>query len=343
MEAHLENLNLSKRLAILKEKFDVFRDLELWRSEISSGNNSEFDATNFPADFRMLWKITGAGTLGSHPPGFESYHVMHIDAPYKFGDEDGDWYPEYELFGKDEIHIKDVFLIGCDCDCAFYGYNSTQIPYKFVHQDQYYDHDGIISLLESKISELEFFWNFDNVSLGRDEYAINWYKKIAAYGFASAQYLLGLCYKDGKGVAQDYLQAIHWFKLAAAQANRDAQFELGVMYTIADNISCDDAEAFMWFRRAAKQGHLNAIWNLANCYLEGKGVLQDYFQAYVYINILCELSEGRDEGALLDRENYAKNLSDQEIIEANISCQDHGLIILRTVHTSPLNIKIECV
>jgi hypothetical protein len=37
----------------------------------------------------------------------------------------------------------------------------------------------------------------------------------------------------------------------------------------------------------------------------------------MWINILCELLKGRDEGALLDRENYAENLSDQEIIEAD--------------------------
>jgi TPR repeat protein len=175
----------------------------------------------------------------------------------------------------------------------------------------------IISLLESEVSKMEWSLNSRTVGLGRSEYAINWYKKAAGYGFASAQYHLGHCYKDGESVDQDNLQAIHWFKLAAAQEYRDALFGLGVIYSTGVGNSINDIEAFKWFKLASEKGHLDAQWNLANCYIEGKGVLQDYLQAYMWINILCELSEGRDEDALLDRENYAENLSDQEIIEVN--------------------------
>jgi|LakMenEpi03Aug12_release.lakeMendotaPanAssembly.Ray.scaffolds.fasta_scaffold805528_2 hypothetical protein len=75
------------------------------------------------------------------------------------------------------------------------GTIQKKIPYEFVHQDQYSDHDGIISLIENKIGELEWSLNTRTVGLGCDEYAINWYKKAAAYRLASAKYFLDRCYK----------------------------------------------------------------------------------------------------------------------------------------------------
>ena len=45
-----------------------------------------------------------------------------------------------------------------------------------------------------------------------------------------AQFNLGLMYRDGKGVAQDFTKARKWFELAAAQGDAEAQCSLGVMY-----------------------------------------------------------------------------------------------------------------
>src|SRR4051812_23233578 len=49
-------------------------------------------------------------------------------------------------------------------------------------------------------------------------------------GNAAAQNNLGLIYRDGLGVPQDYVEAIKWFRLAAGQGNAGAQFNLGNMY-----------------------------------------------------------------------------------------------------------------
>jgi hypothetical protein len=243
MEAHMENSNLSERVAILKEKLDIFRDLELWRSEVSSDNNCEFDTTNFPEDFRMLWKIIGAGTLGSDPPRVMGMHIINIDKPYKFDDPNSDWSLEFHgdeiveySCGNKSHRIENIYLVGHNVDYRFYGYDSTQIPYQFVCEDDWNYYDEIISLLESNVSEMEWSLNRPTVGLGSDEYAINWYRKAAGYGFASAQYHLGLCYKNGDGVDQHNLQAIYWFKLAAAKEHSDTQYELGAMQTIADSI-----------------------------------------------------------------------------------------------------------
>ncbi len=59
---------------------------------------------------------------------------------------------------------------------------------------------------------------------------INILKPRADQGNAAAQYILGLAYGSGQGVAQDYKTAAKWYILAAEQGNTDAQNRLGLMY-----------------------------------------------------------------------------------------------------------------
>lgn len=49
--------------------------------------------------------------------------------------------------------------------------------------------------------------------------AVAWFRKAADEGFADAQTTLGLLYRDGQGVPQDYSQAVAWFRKAADQGN----------------------------------------------------------------------------------------------------------------------------
>ena len=42
--------------------------------------------------------------------------------------------------------------------------------------------------------------------------------------------LLGICYRDGKGVAKDDAEAAKWVRKAAEQNFAQAQYELGVYY-----------------------------------------------------------------------------------------------------------------
>tara|TARA_B100000959_G_scaffold200082_1_gene209373 strand:- start:106 stop:396 length:291 start_codon:yes stop_codon:yes gene_type:complete len=53
--------------------------------------------------------------------------------------------------------------------------------------------------------------------VGRDvKEALKWCRKAAEQGHADAQGGLGMMYKDGKGVEQDYVTAHMWFNIAAA-------------------------------------------------------------------------------------------------------------------------------
>lgn len=53
---------------------------------------------------------------------------------------------------------------------------------------------------------------------GNYETAVAEWRPLAQAGDSRAQFLLGLCYRTGKGVAQDPANAVRWLEKAAARA-----------------------------------------------------------------------------------------------------------------------------
>lgn len=53
--------------------------------------------------------------------------------------------------------------------------------------------------------------------------AAKWYRKAADQGFAESQFILGLCYYEGKGVEQNKAEAVKWFRKAAEQGHELAK------------------------------------------------------------------------------------------------------------------------
>ena len=53
--------------------------------------------------------------------------------------------------------------------------------------------------------------------------AVTWWYAAAEQGDADAQYNLGVCYDDGKGVAKNKQEAAKWYRMAAANGNEDAE------------------------------------------------------------------------------------------------------------------------
>ncbi len=47
--------------------------------------------------------------------------------------------------------------------------------------------------------------------------------KQARLGNKDAQYALGLCYAEGRGVEEDHIEAYYWLSLAIEQGDRDAE------------------------------------------------------------------------------------------------------------------------
>ncbi len=109
--------------------------------------------------------------------------------------------------------------------------------------------------------------------------AVKWYGKAAEQGHAGAQCNLGVCYKNGEGVAQSWEEAVKWYRKAAEQGNAAAQHNLGVRYANGGGVAQSWEEAVKWYRKAAEQGHAGAQCNLGACYANGEGVAQSWEEA----------------------------------------------------------------
>ena len=105
-------------------------------------------------------------------------------------------------------------------------------------------------------------------------------RPLAEHGNASAQFVIGVMYFEGRGVPKDPAKGAQWTLKAADQGVADAQFNLAMMYTKGQGVPQDDAQAATWLRKAADQGVREAQYNLATFYLEGKGVARDFNQAF---------------------------------------------------------------
>ena len=88
------------------------------------------------------------------------------------------------------------------------------------------------------------------------------YKASAEQGDAEAQFNLGFCYDDGRGVKKDYGEAVKWYRKAAEQNFAPAQFNLGYCYANGQGVKKNLEEAVEWYRQAAEQNYTPAQSNL---------------------------------------------------------------------------------
>jgi len=97
--------------------------------------------------------------------------------------------------------------------------------------------------------------------------------------YAQGQYNMGL----KRRYAEKNEEAIPFYKRAAFLGNKHAQNSLGYCYLHGKGIKQDYSQAFHYFQLAAKQdGTANAKNNLGYCYLHGLGVEQNHALAYYY-------------------------------------------------------------
>ena len=85
----------------------------------------------------------------------------------------------------------------------------------------------------------------------------------AANGDASAQFEVAARLAEGKGTAQNYVEAARWYQLSAAKGFAQSQYRLGTLYERGLGVKQDLARARVWYGRAAEQGNVKAMHNLA--------------------------------------------------------------------------------
>lgn len=146
------------------------------------------------------------------------------------------------------------------------------------------------------------------VARGQPDVAIKHLRRLALLGDVDAQYQLGRCFADGKGVVRCIPDAMVWMRRAAEQGHRDAQGYLGQMFTFGQgrqrdyfdparwyanaeaeaqenstllypsgvNVERDEAEGIRWFQLAAEQGHPVALTHIGMLVHQGqKGFEKD--------------------------------------------------------------------
>ena len=75
----------------------------------------------------------------------------------------------------------------------------------------------------------------------------------------------------------------------------------------------DFKEAVKWYQKAADQGFAMAQLNLGLLYFLGKGVLEDFVQAYAWLNIAAA---NGDENSKKGKSLLAKEMTPDQITEA---------------------------
>ena len=139
--------------------------------------------------------------------------------------------------------------------------------YRFLDTELKYDNRSLEVTSEKAQCVIGIYY------MSKEEHseAISWLRKSAEQNFANAQFLLGACYEDGRGVEQDKQEAVKWYRMAAEHGHAKAQLALGRYYDheedAPDHNIEDYKEAVKWYQMAAEQGLIEAQRVLGECYL----------------------------------------------------------------------------
>jgi len=125
----------------------------------------------------------------------------------------------------------------------------------------------------------------------------------AGKGVADAQYRLGYVYREGIGVAQDYLKAKIFFRQAAAQGHSRGCYGLGGLYLGGLGIKKDAKEAHKWWSQAANQGLAVAQLDMGILLAKGEGVSKDNAEAYKWLSLAART----EDSVVQSRANKVRN------------------------------------
>ncbi len=145
------------------------------------------------------------------------------------------------------------------------------------------------------------------------------YRKAAEQGDAAAQFIMGLVYFDGRGVAQDDRQAETWYRKSAEQGYASAQVNLGLMYFFGRGVSKDDQQAVAWLRKAADKGNAYGQYGLGLVYMVGRGVPKNTELAYFWFVLAS--GQGHRE-ALAKRNQLEASLTPPQRAKAKAYAKD---------------------
>ena len=142
-------------------------------------------------------------------------------------------------------------------------------------------------------------------------------KPLATKGDPNAEFLLGMLYDAGKGVAQDQVVAASWYRKAADQKHLMAQLYLAVLYYSGEGVTQDHREAARWFQAAAASGNDLAQFYLGSMYATGTGVKKDGDRAIQWLSKSAAQRNTRAMG-MLASELFSRSRGDQDLVDAYV-------------------------
>ncbi|KTD02463.1 sel1 repeat family protein [Fluoribacter gormanii] len=147
------------------------------------------------------------------------------------------------------------------------------------------------------------------------ERAIKFYEKIEPYdtqGIYLIANQLAEIYAHGMGTGINYSAAIAWYKKALEKNYNDTLYS-AIMNNMGNvyNLQKDFVNSFKCYKQAAIMGSAQGKRNVAIQYLYGHGIIQDYQEAYAWINVA--IAQGLDENQ--DSAEQMKNWLNYKLIE----------------------------
>ena len=146
-----------------------------------------------------------------------------------------------------------------------------------------------------------------------NDFDVNECRIKAEQGHSKAQYNLGLSYKKGLDVSQDFKETIKWYRLSAEQGYDLSQDALGVLYYDGQGVVQDYKEAIRWWKKSAEQGLAESQFNLGVVYYKGQGVDQDYVMSHMYFNLS---SSNGDKDRIKSKDGVEKKMTSSQIEKA---------------------------
>lgn len=127
---------------------------------------------------------------------------------------------------------------------------------------------------------------------------IYWIYHAAKQDHQGAQVYLGVSYRDGNGVEQDYIMAMYWLGRAGFMDSPGMQRDTGWRYLHGVQLPQDYEQALYWFRKAAQQDHVGAQIDLAWMFADGQGVDVDIDEALYWFLRAANLGDITAQGIL---------------------------------------------
>ncbi len=152
---------------------------------------------------------------------------------------------------------------------------------------------------------------------GDYEEATATFRRLAESGDRNSQFMLGVMYEGGYGLAKDPAQALIWFEKSATLGLASAQYNTGIYYQFGRGVKADPATAARWHGLAAAQGHASVQNNLASLYFMGQGIAKDPIEAWKWFDLAARRLDGKSKTvALENRAKVEKTLDADEIAAA---------------------------